>query len=932
MFQKLVVNIVEKLDSLIENKKSIIELDIEDLKEKIQETLFTIDFDQDTINDKDFTQLEELNITNKQALGLFFLTYTTTLREELFYGCLWVSGIADALMDNEYENDKFFIENYFIDDAKPNTYLNEAIQEAIIRFNLRNGYDEEAPSDTVLLHMGILNRFDKLNLWLTSTSKQSTVKELTNRASENFSSTFNNGWKVLQRYSQSLLNKQETLKFLKQNVWFKDLNLEELLTAAKANLSSLLINKDDIESNFFLSTVKFENEKLMFTLNGDDFYSLNLVNSDSEYNIFVDNELKTKLFKDKTTNTYTMENSISIEEPQKASINIEIKDKSNNTVFIEEFVLFDFNHDILIFDQDGNFYDDKNDLLDSSKNYSILIDSDFETNIKEENVSEYFDGYVQLITNISKDSNLLVSDGEEYSFSLNFDKHIKIPSWINLLELYAQKEFLVFEEEIEYKLQYNKLTISTRKTDELIDIDEVAKIIRWTNCNGIVYDYDNETFTSKLELSADMLLNRMNTIIIEFEGQTYTKKFNATIIEQTEKPQYRTFLKDKNDDITQLTQSRQLSSYDVENSQFTLLCFHENVLVNPQENQRILRDKSIIHRNFEFNKFFTIKNYPYYGEEISSALKTYDDIRWNKICSIRKEGIIKEYNEDKAIVSLDTNDLYSKLILITLNNNYEINSSVVEIQNEQIKVPTGILGFCLLDDSTYVGSHFLTTNIDIQTVFTNIELLKFLRFSYFPFGDFFNEADYVEKRALREKARNDKKKVKKLLRETVQSDPTTFLKAFCEDELLIDNINLKLNFEHSKIIVEQMLFAIVFDEELAKKTLYDIILNRWQEKLIQLPIFLIYLLNITKDARYINIFLDELPEDIAEPNDEDEEFTKRIWTALLSDHKINGFEKLNIKTITQLKDKYYYIQKALMGCFKVEMTVETQDEDIVQEN
>ncbi len=440
------------------------------------------------------------------------------------------------------------------------------------------------------------------------------------------------------------------------------------------------------------------------------------------------------------------------------------------------------------------------------------------------------------------------------------------------------------------------------------------------------------TMIMKLLLHADMLLNRINTITIEFEGQTYTKKFNATIIEQTENPKYRTFLKDKNNDITQLTQSRQLTSYDAQNSQFKLLCFHSNVLVNPQEKRRFLRDKSIIHNNFEFNKFFTIEDYPYYGEEISSVLKIYDDVRWNKICSITNEGIIKEYSESKAIVSLDTNDLYSKLTLITLNNNYEINSSVVEVQNEQVKVPTEILGFCLVDDSTYVGSHFLTTSIDIQLAFTNVEVLKFLRFSYFPFGDFFNEADYVEKRVLREKARNDKKKVKKLLRETVQSDPTTFLKAFCEDELVVENINLKLNFDHSKVIVEQMLFAIVFDEELAKKTLHNILLNRWQEKLIQLPMFLIYLLNITKDARYINIFLDELPENIDEPNDEDEEFTKRIWTALLSDHKINSFEKVNVKTITQLKDKYYYIQKALMGCFKIEMTAETEKEDIAQEN
>lgn len=930
MFQLLVVNIVEKLDSLKENKKSIIELDIEDLKEKIQEILFTINFNEDTINDKKFPQLEELNITNKQALGLFFLTYTTTLREELYYSCLWVSGIADALMDDEYENDLFFIRNYFIDDSTPNAYLNEAIQEAIIRFDLRDGYDEEEPSDTVFLHMGILNKFDNLNLFLTSTSKHPTVKELTNRRSKNFSSSFNNAWKTLQRYSQSLLNQKETSKILKENAWFMDFDLEKLLEAAKANLSSLLINKDEIERSFFLSSVKFEEEKLVFTLSGDDFFSLNLENSDNEYEIFIDGKLKSKLIKDETTNTYELENQILIEEPEKSYITIEIKDKSNSTIYIEEFVLFDFNHDILIFDQDGNFYTDKNDLLDSSKNYSILIDSDFETNI-EENGFEYFDGYAQLLTNISKDSNLEVSDGEEYSFCLNFDKHIKTPDWMNYLELHTQKEFLTFDEEIEYKLQFNKLSTSSRREDELINIEEEAKIIRWTNCDGIVYDYDEKTFSTKLELNADMLLNRNNTIVIEFQGQTYTKKFNATIIEQTEKPKYRTFLKDKNSDITQLTQNTQLSSYDVKQGKFISLCFHENMILNPKEKRKIIRDKSIIYNNIELNKFFAIHVYPYYGEELSSVLKIYDDIRWNKICSITKEGIVKEYNASKNIVSLDTNELYSKLTLITLNTNYEINSSSVQIQDAQIKVPRGILGFCLVDGSRYVGSHFISNSIDIEVAFTNVEVLKFLRFSYFPFGDFFNLAEYEKNRVLREKARIEKKRVKKQLRETVQSDPSTFLKAFCEDELILDNLNLPLNFDHSKVIVEQMLFAIVFDEELAKKTLHDIILNRWQEKVIHFPMFLIYLLNITKDDRYINIFLDELPEDINEPNDEDEEFTKRIVTTLLGNHKINSFEKVNIKTITQEKERYFYIQKALNECFKIETIIQTKEEDMEKE-
>ena len=35
-------------------------------------------------------------------------------------------------------------------------------------------------------------------------------------------------------------------------------------------------------------------------------------------------------------------------------------------------------------------------------------------------------------------------------------------------------------------------------------------------------------------------------------------------------------------------------------------------------------------------------------------------------------------------------------------------------------------------------------------------------------------------------------------------------------------------------------------------------------------------------------------------------------------------EKINIKTITQKEDRYYYIQKALIGCFNYE-TIDIQE-------
>jgi len=98
MFQKLVVNIVEKLDSLIENKKSIIELDIEDLKEKIQtlktNQLFYV-FDDQT--PKDSLSVEQFDTYSVHAAEVpkILTPYITT---DLKSGNLKVN--VDPLMSN----------------------------------------------------------------------------------------------------------------------------------------------------------------------------------------------------------------------------------------------------------------------------------------------------------------------------------------------------------------------------------------------------------------------------------------------------------------------------------------------------------------------------------------------------------------------------------------------------------------------------------------------------------------------------------------------------------------------------------------------------------------------------------------------------------------------------------------------------------------
>jgi hypothetical protein len=933
MFHEAIIEIIKRVENLTQNKRSIIELDIRDIKVEIQETLFNIDFTQEALENNEIKNIEEitkLGVSSKEAFGLFFLTFLNTLRSELSYNSFWV-GIEDALLEFEEDDNTFFVDNYF-EDSEPDIYLNEAIIDAVKRFKLRDGYDNGKPTDTILLQMGLLERCTNLNYWLTSTSKNSIINDLTNRTSENFSNTFFSGWKVIQRYSQRLLSKKDATTFLNNNVWFKDLDLEELLNSSRVHLHSTLISRDEIENNFYLESVKYKDENLEFTIDGDDFYILNLIND--SYDVLIDGKFTSKLLKDESNNYY-LENIITIVEPEKYKTKIEIKDNNNNVVYFEEFVLFDFNHDILIFDEDGKWCKDQNTKLEDTKTYSVLLDSDFEIGDFEDDAIEYFDGYVYLISNITKDSNFKADDGDEYQFYLNFDEQIKTPLWLNNLELYATREFLSFDEPIEYNLKYNKIEVSARQVDELIDIEQDMSIVRWSYTGGVVYDLDNiKDFSYEMDLTPDMLINRKNSLKIKVGDKIFTKQLNVTLIEKTIRPKYRTFLRDCDDNIKFLKESNRLTQNDIKNNQIIITSFHEELINQPELKTQTLRDKSNIFDTFDINKFFVLSNYPYYGEEISSVKKIYDDVRWNTFCSVSITGNVKFFDEETSIAILYDDNISDTLTLITLDKSYKLSTQKVESKSNQITIPSYVLGFCLVDDGNYVGSYFTSEALDIEAVFNSVEILKFLRVAYYPLAEYFNDTGYEKNRMVREKARFDKKIAKRALRVCIKNNPSIFLKAFTDDELVIDDITLNINFEHSKTIAEQILFAIEFDGDDALKIIHEIILNRWQSKIVQLPMFLLFLLNRVENDRYYDIFLDELSENISTPSDVDEDFIERMIKALLSNHKIDKFEKINIKTISQGKNKDFYIQKTINRIIEIANTPveEEPEENIIEED
>jgi len=582
----------------------------------------------------------------------------------------------------------------------------------------------------------------------------------------------------------------------------------------------------------------------------------------------------------------------------------------------------------LVFGEDGKWYQDQNRKLDDTKVYSILLDSDFDVDVDDDNIHEYFDGYVHLITNVTKDSNFKADDGDEYQFSLNFSEQIKAPAWLNNLELYAIRDFLSFEEPIQYQLRYNNITVSARQVDELIDIKYDASIVRWSYTGGVVYDLDTiENFNYDMDLTYDILINRKNSLQIRVGDKIFKKQLNVTLIEKTLKPKYRTFLRDSEDNISFLKESNKLTQNDIQNNQIIITSFHEDFITNRELKTQILRDKSNIFDTFSINKFFTLTNYPYYAEEISSVKKIYDDVRWNTLCSVLINGKVKSFDEDISVATLYSDNLPSNLMLITLDKSYALKSHDIDSSSNKISIPSGILGFCIVSDGNYVGSYFTSEQLDIETVFNSVEILKFLRASYYPLAEYFNDTGYEKNRMAREKARHDQKLAKRALRVCIKNNPSIFLKAFTDDELIVDGISININFDHSKAIAEQILFAIEFDSVDALKIIQEIILNRWQAKMVKLPMFLLFLLNRVDIDRYYDIFLDELSEDITPPHDVDEAFIERMIKALLSNHKIDKFEKINIKTVTQLENKDFYIQKAIHRIIEINNTAINPEEN-----
>ena len=232
----------------------------------------------------------KLSQTKKAFVGLVFLTYVIyKLEPKLSYSSLWKAIISD--LEHYSSVTRHFLDSYFTSQNYPNFFLKESIEYACNLFHLRNNFDakdeQQYVRNTILLQIGLLNKsFDHLKLWLSNYNLPVIVSELLDVDSQNYSKEFNDGWRVLRRFRDNILSNDQAKNILTQNIWFKHLNLDELLKAAKQRAKKLLmITQDENLPVFYLEQINYSENGLSFTINAQDLYSLNL--SGFRYEIYI---------------------------------------------------------------------------------------------------------------------------------------------------------------------------------------------------------------------------------------------------------------------------------------------------------------------------------------------------------------------------------------------------------------------------------------------------------------------------------------------------------------------------------------------------------------------------------------------------------------------------------------------------------------------
>lgn len=882
-FDKLILEIVSRLSDVPEYKKSIIQADLGDLREYIEEELFKLRIAEYNCTNDIYPELFNNKIEMREAIGLLFLSHLTyNLRHDLTYAAVWPVIVENLRQFSRTTT--FFMDNY-IHANHSNSFLVECIGKACERFNLRNSYghakDEHYIRNTILIQIGLLNRFANLNTWLSGYLNQITIRTLLNKEDEYFSDSFSQGWRVLRRYRDHIIDSSVATSLLKQNVWFKELNLEDALKASRKKLGAKFLSEEEIENVFFLDKIHYEDRILSFEINAEDLYALKLGGND--YSVYIDGVYAAKVLRN-DDNVLILDRPISVSEPIDFSVHLELKNEDGDIVYNDEIVLFDLHDQVLIFDDKGNIYKDFLKKLPSHRVYGMLFDSDIDCDAAPGHQSEYFSGYVTLVSALNVNNNCTLSyDGEEL-FSLNFTASIQKPEWIDQLVVYAAGARVNLEEEIEFNLKIFK---DDNDEDPFpLNLPNNAEIVRWTYSGGYVDAESIFNFSAKITLKPELVCERRHSFMIRYENMVYHRTLQSSIFDQTNT--YHILRRDKDGTIETIDRRSIVNYDDLIESKLCFALFNFTQARSP----RYIKDKIKLYGKVDLNKKVQLSDLPKFGETLILSEHLYNDVG-DILFKVIRQGIVKSYQPgDKSIELRNVPEYIGACEFIAVDNTYAVRSlepDEVTIIGNTIVLNEDYLSIFIVYKDNYLGSFVQHDHIDFQQIPKNRDVIQALYASYIPLLILDKDLLYI----------------------WIKENLTLFFSSFFEDYYVTPKKQkIVFNFDEVSAAMEHLLYDMVILKDDALELLKEIVSNGWADKLIKMPILLVYLLSLAQSTKFSTYFLDKQPE-VSEPEDRDEQFIKSTVAGLLNHHALNNVQKHNLKIAMHYKNKTFYLNEAL---------------------
>jgi len=895
-----------------ENKSEVPSFDLECLVKEFKDSLVVskilsaLDIDTSlksiielNLNASDVREIEEiffhfrgqpgkLSSTKKAFVGLIFLVYVIyKIEPELSYSSLWGPIVEE--IEKYSKVTRHFLSSYFTNQNYPNFFLKESIEYACSLFHFRNNFDakdeQQYIRNTILLQIGLLNKsLDHLKLWLSNYNLPVTVSELLDVDSQNYSKEFSDGWRVLRRYRDNILSSDQAKNILTQNIWFKHLNLDELLKASKQRAKKqLMLTHDESLTVFYLEKINYSDDGLSFTINAQDLYSLNL--SGFRYEIYIDDEYRGVLIAN-SSKELILESPITIFNPDTNQVDLELRNEDNDVVFATEIVLFDFSEQMVLFDEDGNIHQNIFKKLNAHRKYHILMDSDLDCDFNEDFQREYFDGYATLVPFIGYKDNCKITYNDEILFELNFTENVEKPEFIDQLVLYttANPSFIL-NNEYTFELKIMQIDSKTEEVDLKI-LPQEAKIIKWSYLGGYADSDDIENnSTIKSKLYPEMITSPKHTLLIKYKNRVFKKVVYCNFFEK--QTQYRLFQMGNDATVKLVDRTSYLTKRDLKKYKYYLSDFSNT-------EQFYIKNKSTFYQTVRPNKIINFAKFGGFGETVFIAEHLFNSPLVT-IFSYRDSDENISLNQDKLNEVRIYKDLPQQCKLICLYQNLENNEFLYQdiqgyIENDRVDFENKLVSIIVVQGNSVIDSSYDINFLENFNDHKNAEIFKNLLVANYPFLS--------------------KESHTKLLRKFIIHEPEEFFSVFYNDKVIINENLVRLDFSRINLLIEHLLFGLIIETDRSRQILQKAILNNKEELLLNTPIVLFQLL-VSSDSKKLLNYFHNLVADVEMGDERDDSFVELMVNSLFNTTTLSGPQKHNLKVAMHYINGSYYLKKAL---------------------